>query len=50
MRVAASHRAAPWPIIGTHIADFQRRDKRVLHFSGKPTVPLTKRYWFKHGP
>jgi len=42
--VASSHRAAPWPIVATRIADFQRRDKRVLPFSGKPAVPLTKRY------
>jgi len=42
--VAGSHRAAPWSIIATRIADFQRRDKRVLPFSGKPAVPLTKRY------
>jgi len=49
MWVAGSHRPAPWPIIATGIADFQRRDKRVLRFSGKPAVPLTRRYWFKHG-
>src|SRR5207253_8977796 len=45
-----SSRCPPWPIMCTHIADVSRRHKRVLRFSGKPAVPLTRRYWFKRGP